>query len=453
MKHNTDTKGKLFLAAGDVLIVYVSLVLACLIRFGREARFPLSLHRPVLLLALVIYPFLFYVFDLYEGIGGERVRFLIHYIWALGAVVAVIVAFSFIFPYSIGRGLFLLSFAIVAVLCLALRGAYAGIRKTAFPPRRTLIVGPGRAVDRVIESLWPHPSFEMVGVVNDGAPGEGPAVLEWLGRPEDLEEIISRAGVSDIIVADDAALDPAVSRTLVALRLAGIRIFDAASFYEHFFMKLPVRIIRDEWFVKAPGFERLAGRTYHRIRRTVDVVIAALALIVFLPLFAVIAVLDKLSGPGPVFYIQERLGYMRRPFRLIKFRTMVPEAERDGPQWAGENDRRVTRMGRCLRRTRLDELPQLINVLKGDMSLIGPRPEREFFVSQLSKDIPYYGLRFFVKPGITGWAQIRYRYGSDEKDALEKLRYELYYIKNQSLGLDIRIMLGTLRAMISGAGT
>jgi exopolysaccharide biosynthesis polyprenyl glycosylphosphotransferase len=211
-------------------------------------------------------------------------------------------------------------------------------------------------------------------------------------------------------------------------------------------------LLEDEWFLICPGFEKVGDGFYSKVKRIVDVAISTILLIITSPLFLIITIIIKISSRGPIFYVQERSGLDEKRFKLIKFRTMVNNAEENGPQWASENDPRVTRVGKILRKLRLDELPQLINVLKGDMSLIGPRPERDYFIRELKAKIPYYSLRFYVKPGITGWAQINYRYGASLEDAIEKLAYDIYYIKNMSLLLDISIILKTIRVVLLGYG-
>jgi exopolysaccharide biosynthesis polyprenyl glycosylphosphotransferase len=215
---------------------------------------------------------------------------------------------------------------------------------------------------------------------------------------------------------------------------------------------LPIKLLEDEWFLICPGFEKVGDGFYSKVKRIVDVAISTILLIITSPLFLIIPIIIKISSRGPIFYVQERSGLDEKRFKLIKFRTMVNNAEENGPQWASENDPRVTRVGKILRKLRLDELPQLINVLKGDMSLIGPRPERDNFIRELKTKIRYYSLRFYVKPGITGWAQINYRYGASLEDAIEKLAYDLYYIKNMSLLLDISIILKTIRVVLLGHG-
>jgi len=264
--------------------------------------------------------------------------------------------------------------------------------------------------------------------------------------------VVNRYKVDDIVVASGRLGNGGLSRALINCRLKGKNIYNLATFYEQLADKLPVLSMRDQWLIFSQGFDRLGSNIFRKIKRGFDILSSVLLIVVSLPLGLLIAILIKVTSRGPVFYIQDRLGQDEKPFRMLKFRTMVCGAEREKPKWAEENDRRVTKVGRVLRKTRLDELPQLINVFKGDMSLIGPRPEREYFVRILKEKVPYYSLRFAVKPGITGWAQVNYRYGATIEDAIEKLRYDLYYIKNMSLFLDLRILLKTIRVCLFGMG-
>ncbi len=187
-------------------------------------------------------------------------------------------------------------------------------------------------------------------------------------------------------------------------------------------------------------------------KRITEFVISFVGLVLLSPAILVISILIKIDSPGPVFYGQERVGERGKIFKLLKFRSMVENAETNGPVWAQENDKRVTRVGRWLRKSRLDEVPQLFNVIKGDVSFVGPRPERSFFVEQLRKEIPFYDQRLSVKPGATGWAQIKYRYGASKEDALEKLKYDLYYIKNLSPLFDLLIIFETIKVVLFGKG-
>jgi exopolysaccharide biosynthesis polyprenyl glycosylphosphotransferase len=215
--------------------------------------------------------------------------------------------------------------------------------------------------------------------------------------------------------------------------------------------KFLVGQINPSWLIFSGGFQKSRARRF--IKRTTDLIFSVVIMAVLSPFLLLVAGLIKLDSPGRVFFSQERVGERRRIYNVLKFRSMVADAEKiSGPVWAQENDPRVTRLGRCLRRLRIDELPQLWNVVKGEMSFVGPRPEREVFIKELEQKIPYYGERFYVKPGITGWAQINYGYGASVEDAVEKLNYDLFYIKNMSTMMDILIVVKTLKIVIFGRG-
>jgi len=234
-------------------------------------------------------------------------------------------------------------------------------------------------------------------------------------------------------------------------KFSGIDVFDAPTFYEQLTGKLLLENITPGWFVFSNGFK--LTHTIRFCKKIIDKILATIGLIITFPLFPLIAVAVKISSPGPVFFKQVRTGLHEKQFLLYKFRTMRSDAEAGtGAVWAQDNDPRVTSIGKFLRKSRLDELPQLYNVLKGDMSFIGPRPERPEFVETLKQQIPYYSHRHFVKPGITGWAQIKYPYGASVEDAVEKLRYDLYYIKNLSITLDLLIFFETIKVILFSRG-
>jgi exopolysaccharide biosynthesis polyprenyl glycosylphosphotransferase len=236
------------------------------------------------------------------------------------------------------------------------------------------------------------------------------------------------------------------------LRFSGVRVYGIADFYEQMWFKVPVMHTRRGWLVFAHGFDLLHNPLGLRIKRLSDVVLALALLLATLPVMALVAILIKLESRGPAIFRQPRTGLGGREFEILKFRSMTHDAERDGPQWAQAADPRVTRIGRVIRELRIDELPQLVNVLKGEMSFIGPRPERPVFNETLEKEIPLYNLRLLVRPGITGLAQVMYPYGASVEDAREKLQYDLYYIKNYSVLLDIGIVFKTLRVVLLGKG-
>lgn len=261
---------------------------------------------------------------------------------------------------------------------------------------------------------------------------------------------------SGIVIATEGTLPEKLLRQFMEMRLGGVRIYDLTDFCEQYLQKVPVLHLRDNWFALSHGFDLLHHDVELKIKRLLDLFLAGTMLIVSLPVMAIIAVAIKLdrrgNARGPVFYRQLRTGANGSEFYICKFRTMVNDAESGGARWAERNDKRVTSVGRFLRDSRLDELPQLWNVLKGEMSFIGPRPERPDFNRELEREIPYYDLRHLVKPGITGWAQVMYDYGSSIEDALEKLQYDIYYIKNYSLLLDLFIVLKTFRVILRRRG-
>ena len=274
-----------------------------------------------------------------------------------------------------------------------------------------------------------------------------------VGTGQSLLEAVERSGANLVITALSYTQNAELIKSLLQLKMSGVEVIDMPTFVERATGQIPIKNVEDSWFLYSGGFELLHHPWLQRFKRAFDIVTATLGLLLSLPLLAIVAVLIKLDSRGPVFFRQERTGQGEKPFQLFKFRSMREDAEKaSGPVWAGVRDYRVTRVGRWLRLTRLDEIPQFINVLKGEMSFIGPRPERPFFVEKLNREIPYYALRFAVKPGLTGWAQVQFRYGATVDDAMEKLKYDLYYIKNMSWRLDLFIALKTLKVVFFAQG-
>ncbi len=255
-----------------------------------------------------------------------------------------------------------------------------------------------------------------------------------------------------IIVLSHSRLSDKLARTVMAYRFQGVTVLSLSEFFEQYWSRVPVLHLRTGWFVESTGFQWVHDEVGLRFQRILDIVISLIGLVIGAPFLALIALLVKSSSSGPALFIQTRVGLHGKPFQLIKFRTMVMEAEQDGPQWAEKDDPRVTRMGRLLRSSRIDELPQLWNILKGEMSLIGPRPERPEFIKELEAKIPFYDLRHLVVPGVTGWAQVMYPYGASVEDARKKLEYDLYYIKNHSIQLDFAILIKTMLIVFKRAG-
>jgi sugar transferase (PEP-CTERM system associated) len=267
----------------------------------------------------------------------------------------------------------------------------------------------------------------------------------------DLEDLVQSYRVDRIVVAVDDRRGRLPLDSLLRLRLPDeVAIQESVSFYETLTGKVNTEMLRPSWliFSTLPASQRL----YKHVRRLLDIALASAGIVLSAPIMLLTAIAIKLESRGPVLYIQDRVGKHNRPFKIIKFRSMKDDAEETGPVWAGQADSRVTRVGRVIRKLRVDELPQFVNIIRGEMSFIGPRPERPVFVEQLEREVPYYAQRHLVKPGLTGWAQVRYRYGASVEDAREKLQYDLYYIKNQSPVLDAIILIETIRIVLFGRG-
>jgi sugar transferase (PEP-CTERM system associated) len=417
------------LALLDVLCVVWAVYLSHLIRFSDLLIKPESI-------ALWLLPVLtvFYVLELYE-----RFRFRDA---ALRAVVGVgvsgmfVVAVSYAFlRFFIGRGLFVLQSSFIVLFTILWRSAYAVFIKHIARPVDVVICGPREVADRVAGDLRDSESHVVRGsYLYDGAGG---ALDEVFKLPNPL-----------IVFVDDPKMPQTVIERLIRCRMGGIRVKEVVDFYEDEWSKVPVYHLSDRWFVFSRGFTARHNMFYRRAKRVFDVGFSTALGVLLSPLMLILAALIKLTSPGPVFYRQERYGINEGVFEVVKFRSMAADAEKNGAVWAADNDPRVTAVGRVMRRLKLDELPQIINIIRGDMSFVGPRPERPVFVSRLKKEIDYYSYRHIIRPGLTGWAQVNYPYGANVEDAVRKLEYDLYYIKNSSFSLDMLILLKTATVVL-----
>jgi exopolysaccharide biosynthesis polyprenyl glycosylphosphotransferase len=324
--------------------------------------------------------------------------------------------------------------------------------------RRALIVGAGWAGRTIARAIHDNLSadYEIAGFIDDDPHKQGQTIegIPVLGNYSKLVTLARGMDISEIVLAITKDLRGDMFQAIMDCNERGIQITPMPILYEQMTGRVAVEHVGNNWLIVLPVNGVSAFSPYMLLKRLADVIASALGLAFLLVLLPFVALAIYLESPGPIFYSQKRMGRAGRTFELIKLRSMVPHAEQDGqPRWAGKNDKRVTRVGRFLRRIRLDELPQCFNVLRGEMSLIGPRPERPEFVSELQKRIPFYRSRLAVRPGLTGWAQINYHYGSSVDDALIKLQYDLYYIKRQSLYLDLLILLKTIGVVLSFQGT
>ncbi len=347
------------------------------------------------------------------------------------------------------------------VVLIALGGLLA-VRQIAvspaarrFLPYRVLVLGTGPealAVETSLEMTNP-PGLELAGFYPlDKIPVRSVATTRIVSTHLTLEETVRHLGIDEIIVAVREQRGGVLPlRELLECRLSGIRITDLARFFERVHGRVPIESLKASWLIYGNGFRQTWLRT--AVKRAFDILVVAVLLPIALPIMGVMALLIAIDGGTPIIYRQERVGRRGQIFTLLKFRSMAKDAEKDGQAaWASVNDARVTAVGRLMRRTRIDELPQLINVLRGEMTFVGPRPERPQFVATLSEKIPFYGVRHSVKPGLTGWAQVRYTYGGNLEESVKKLEYDLYYVKNHSLLLDLLIFVKTVRVVLLGEG-
>lgn len=320
--------------------------------------------------------------------------------------------------------------------------------------QRVLVYGSGpraRLVGRALQHSDPNVNLIGYYAGPNESPEETPA-MGLLSSGRSLTDIVLQEKIDEIVVALSERRGGSMPlRELLDCKLHGVRVVDMATHFEKTLGQIRRDSVSAGWLIFGDGFEQGLMRT--AVKRLFDMVCASALILVTWPLMLVTAILIKLESPGSVLYLQERVGLNGRLFKVVKFRSMCANAEMDGqPRWAAAGDARVTRVGRLIRKLRIDELPQLFSVLGGDMSLVGPRPERPFFVDQLTRELPYYAVRQSVKPGVTGWAQVRYHYGASVEDAAEKLQYDLYYVKNHSLILDLVVLFETVGVVLLGKG-
>ena len=345
--------------------------------------------------------------------------------------------------------------AVGSVAAVVLRRVYVMHKGLALHGRtRVLIFGAGSAAQVVGETLQASdPNVEIVGYFpgpNERESSVPSSMLLMTGLS--LTDTACKLGVDEIVVAlTERRAGSMPLRQLLDCKLLGMKVYDVATHFEKRLGQIRLDFVNAGWLIFGDGFNQCAWRT--GVKRVFDIVFSTLLIALSLPVMAITALAIKLGNRGPVFYRQERTGLNGAPFMVTKFRSMRTDAEEDGkPRWALAQDDRVTRVGHIIRRVRIDELPQLFNVLKGDMSLVGPRPERPFFVDQLTQQIPYFAARHSVKPGVTGWAQVRYKYGATVEDSHQKLQYDLYYVKNHSLVLDLVVLFETVGVVLTGKG-
>ena len=355
----------------------------------------------------------------------------------INGILMTVTTFSKIFTFYEG----IILFGIITIFQIAFR--YIVIMGVV-EKERVVFVGENDYTQDLLESVKKDGQYVFTASLNN-------TDMKALGK--EIVEMYKTKKFDVLVDFTDKLLgDPKLTGKLLQYKLEGLQYYNYLEFYETYENKLPISHLSPKWFLENTGFEIYHNNFNLKAKRLLDLFFAMLIGIFAAPVIILAAIIVKLESKGPVFFIQERIGEGNRKFNIVKFRSMTTDAEKNGPQWASKNDNRVTKFGKIMRATRIDELPQLWNVLRGEMSFVGPRPEREFFIQQLEKEIPYYNLRHTVKPGLTGWAQVMYPYGASVEDAYRKLQYDLYYIKHHSIPFDVKVLLKTVTIVIFGKG-
>ncbi|MGD0793008.1 MAG: TIGR03013 family XrtA/PEP-CTERM system glycosyltransferase [Terriglobales bacterium] len=442
----------LVLLIGEALIIWTSFLLGAVYELREDSSLVLNYEGGYLkILGVTVLVLLCsHWLDLYDTARlNAKGELYFRLLMVPGVLAFILAGIAYVRPnYLLGSGSSAVSLIILTVALFGWRFAFTWLVQLPILVERVYVLGTGERAQRLVQGLRQNPEI-------------GVEIASWTGKLEGavtrdsvaahLMEVVHKQKVHRVIVAMPDRRGTVPMRELLDLRMQGVKIEEATTWLEKISGKIEVENLYPSWLVFGEGFRRSA--IFIVVRRVVSIVISLIGLILALPLFPLIMLAIRLDSKGPVFYTQTRVGKAGRIFKVVKFRTMRRDAEgANGPQWAGDNDPRVTRVGKFLRSSRLDEIPQLWCVLKGDMAFVGPRPERPEFIEWLSKEIPYYGVRHMVRPGLTGWAQVKYKYGSTVEDAREKLQYDLFYIKNASIGLDLLIMFLTVKTVLLRRG-
>jgi len=448
------------LLLAEAIVVFGAIIVAVYLRLGWEDGHNELLVRQGLLkagLATVFCLAAFYLFDLYDFIVmHDRRELVLRLIQALGlAWIALAFAFYAFPQLMLGRGITLIALPLALTLMVGWRVSIHWLLGHPDFGEKILIVGSGELAVEVAREMLNRPDagYRIAGFVGTDPQMLGKSLINprMIGLTSELHEVVRRENIDRIVVAMGERRGQLPTDELLQLSLTGkVNIEEGASFYERVTGRVSLSMIRPSWLIfSSRGRQtRISGIARNIVHR----IVALIGGLVSLPIAVLTAVLIKLESSGGVFYKQERVGKNGVPFTVMKFRSMRADAEKSGPVWASQDDDRTTRVGRFIRKTRIDEIPQFWNILRGEMDFVGPRPERPHFVSQLAEEIPYYEQRHLIAPGLTGWAQIKYPYGASIEDARQKLQYDLYYIKNQSLMLDAAILFETVKIILFGRG-
>lgn len=446
----------------DCLLIVVGLFLAAVLRFSVGHYGPVFaylLNWQVFfrfLVVILVCEVSLYFNDLYDfRLMKTPLEIVVRLLQAFGiSSLALAVCYYLVPDLGFGRGIAVLAAPLIVALTLGWRLLMARDPHTLGTPERMLIMGTGPTGITLARDILSRPElqFKIVGFLDEKGENIGKSLVNpgIIGAADNVEDISREMGIDHVVISLLERRGTMPVRQLLRLKFRGVKVEDAHSFYERMTGRIILERLSPSWLILSDGFRK--STLLVMTKRAIDAVVSLIALVVCLPLFLVTALAIWLESGGPVLFRQERTGLNGESFEMLKFRSMYNNAEAAGPQWASTDDRRITKVGKWIRKFRIDELPQVINVLRGEMSIVGPRPERPQFVSMLEEQIPFYGLRHFVRPGITGWAQVKYQYGASVEETRTKLEYDLFYIKHLSIMLDFAVLFETAKVMLSGRG-
>ncbi len=454
----SDSRRKFFMFLGDIVLIFLAVFLSIalysfFVRFFTYKPLLRPLKPYAFYMAVVVHLVILYVFEMYEM--RERYEKL-HILTSLASVscISFLVMFALAKLIRINQTTMVYIFAFFFITTYFLyywRRIFIKVfLSSRYFIKHVLFVGRDFLTDE-IRKLMEHSDYKVVGFINSGSSGkvEDAGKLKVIDPDSDLDDFIKTQKIRTLIVTTDKKHSLKTLKKVYAYKFRGLEVYSSDYFYEIFTRKFPITHFLKKDEIPYVNLDPFVNMFFKNTKRILDFSGALFLLIVFSPVFLVIWIIIRAMSGNPVFYLQERLGFQEKPFKLIKFRTMIKGAEDDkGPQWADKEDIRVTRVGKILRKTHLDELPQLINVLIGDLSFVGPRPIRKHFADLIEQQAPFYSLRFMIKPGVTGWAQVHYDYGGTVEGHIDKFQYDLYYIKRASLFLDLFIILKTLQTVV-----
>jgi len=446
-----------FISIVDCLLIMISTQLAVWVRFGQLLD-GISIYKDAMIISMFIYILILYIFDMYHIERIKNVQDMMIRIAASFIFSGVLLTFFFYFLPGgrFGRGIFFIQLSFSWLLISAWRLLFAKIYRYTIVKQRLLIIGAGKSACYLMDALNSYTSeYEIIGMLDDDPQKQGRQIglSKVVGNLSQFNDIIDKIGHCTVVISITNDRKYPMIRDILQARIKGVTIVEMTNLFELITGRIPVKHIHEGWLLFSDGFSLLNKEFIERFKRLIDVVLSVFLVVIFSPIALISALLIKLESKGPVLFIQKRVGKDEHVFDLMKLRSMYENAEMNGPVWAQENDSRVTKVGRWIRWFRIDEIPQLWNILQGEMSFIGPRPERPEFVSMLEEEIPYYYLRYTTKPGLTGWAQVHYPYGASLEEAEIKLEYDLYYLKNMSLFLDFQIFLKTIGVILFRQGS